>query len=148
MKVAAPEGVSEIDPRSVLPSHTRLSRPSATPGWAAIQPLRSASKASTSSCASSSRNMESEGVLPKSIPSNSLRACLCSFAKRSIPTREPWPLRIARIATSSIHHWGNRMPRRMRQSGKALRKLIRSVAAAGSAGWDDNGAERFPRTPP
>jgi hypothetical protein len=40
-------------------------------------------------------------------------------------------LRIARITISSIHHWGKRMPRRIRQSGSALRKLIRSLAAAG-----------------
>ncbi len=38
---------------------------------------------------------------------------------------------MARIATSSIHHCGKRTPRRMRQSGRALRKLIRSAAAAG-----------------
>ncbi len=38
---------------------------------------------------------------------------------------------MARMATSSIHHCGKRTPRRMRQSGRALRKLIRSVAAVG-----------------
>jgi hypothetical protein len=38
---------------------------------------------------------------------------------------------MARIATSSIHHCGKRTPRRIRQSGSALRKLIRSAAAAG-----------------
>lgn len=80
--------------------------------------------------------------------SSSLGTWRWRLAKRSIPTREPWPLRMARIATSSIHHWENRMPRRMRQSGKALRKQIRSLAAAGSAGREDNGAEQFPRTPP
>jgi len=41
------------------------------------------------------------------------------------------------------------MPRRIRQSGSALRKLIRSVAAAGVvAGWEANGQEQFPRTTP
>ena len=70
------------------------------------------------------------------------------YANLSMPTREPWPLRMARIATSSIHHWGNRMPRRMRQSGRALWKLIRSVAAAGSAGAEDNGVAQFPRSSP
>jgi len=48
-----------------------------------------------------------------------------------MPSSEPWPLRMARIATSSIHHCGKRTPRRIRQSGSALRKLIRSAAAAG-----------------
>jgi len=38
---------------------------------------------------------------------------------------------MARIATSSIHDCGQRIPRRRRQSGSALRKLIKSVAAAG-----------------
>ena len=65
-----------------------------------------------------------------------------------MPISEPWPLRMARIATSSIHHCGKRTPRRMRQSGNALRKLIRSSAAAGSAGSDGKGAVRLPRTTP
>jgi hypothetical protein len=30
----------------------------------------------------------------------------------------------------SIHHWGKRTPRLMRQSGRGLSKLIRSVAEA------------------
>ena len=38
---------------------------------------------------------------------------------------------MARIATSSVHHCGNRIQRRKRQSGIVLRKLIRSVEAAG-----------------
>ena len=63
-----------------------------------------------------------------------------------MPTSEPSLLRMAKMATISIHHCGNRMPRRMRQSGRALRKLIRSVVAAGSGGADDNGLTRFPRT--
>ena len=33
----------------------------------------------------------------------------------------------------------------MRQSGSALRKLIRSVAVAGVASWDPKAEERFPR---
>jgi len=53
------------------------------------------------------------------------------------------------MATSSIHHWGKRMPRRIRQSGNALRKLIRSLAATGVvAGSEAKGQERFPRTSP
>jgi hypothetical protein len=60
-----------------------------------------------------------------------LRRSLAARANLSMPISEPWLLRMARIATRSIHHWGKRMPRRMRQSGRALRKLIRSVAAAG-----------------
>jgi hypothetical protein len=44
---------------------------------------------------------------------------------------ETWFLRIARIATRSIHHWGKRMPRRMGDSGRSFRKLIRSFAAGG-----------------
>jgi hypothetical protein len=38
---------------------------------------------------------------------------------------------MTRIATSSIHNCGRRSPRRMRQPGSTLRKLIRSVAAVG-----------------
>ncbi|MFN9907899.1 MAG: hypothetical protein ACK56F_17510 [bacterium] len=41
------------------------------------------------------------------------------------------------------------MPRRIRQSGSALRQLIRTLAAAGVvAGWETKGHERFPRTSP
>ncbi len=43
------------------------------------------------------------------------------------------PQRIERMATKSIHYWGKRVPRRIRQSGSALRKLIRSLAVAGLA---------------
>ena len=75
-----------------------------------------------------------------------LRRSLTASAKRSMPRSEPWPLRIARIATSSIHHWGKRIPRRMRQSGSALRKLIRSDAAAGVSVVDAMREERFHRT--
>jgi hypothetical protein len=41
-----------------------------------------------------------------------------------MPTREPWPLRIERIATSSIHHWGKRMPRRIRQLPRPLLEAL------------------------
>ena len=69
--------------------------------------------------------------------------------KRSMPTSEPWPLRIERMATSSIHHWGKRIPRRIRQSGSALRKLIRSLATTSVvAGWEAKGEELFPHTEP
>jgi len=68
------------------------------------------------------------------------------LAKRSMPSSEPWPLRIARIATRSIHHCGIHTPRRMRQSGSALRKLIRSVAAAGL--WTDGAGKDQVRVPP
>jgi hypothetical protein len=65
------------------------------------------------------------------------------------PTNEPWPLRIERIAISYIHHWEKRMQRRIRQSGSALRKLTRSLAAAGAvAGWEAKGQVRFPRSTP
>ena len=68
---------------------------------------------------------------------------------RRIHTSEPCPLRIERLATSSIHHSGKRMPRRIRQSGNALRKLIRSLAAPGVvSGWEAKGQVQFPRTPP
>ncbi len=48
-----------------------------------------------------------------------------------MPISEPWPLRMARIASSSIDLCGKRPPWRMGQPGIALRKPIRSVAAAG-----------------
>jgi len=67
------------------------------------------------------------------LPDGATALCVWRWrlAKRSIPTSEPWPLMIERIATSSIHHCGKRTPRRMRQSGSALRKLIRSLVAPG-----------------
>jgi len=149
MNLAAPESVWAIEPRSVLPSQTRVSSSSVTPGWAAIQSRSRVSKPGTSSWASSSRNVESDGDLPKSVPSSSLNVWRCRLAKRSIPINEPWPLRIERIATNSIHHWGKRMPLRMRQSGSALWKMIRSLAAAVvAAGWKAKNRVRFPRTAP
>lgn len=96
--------------------------------------------------------MESDGDLPKSVPSSSLSiwrwrySCgeACGLANRSIPTSEPWLLRIARIATSSIHHCGKRIPRRFRPSGNALRKLIRSAAVNAVSSWDPKAKEQFP----
>ncbi|MCP9860581.1 hypothetical protein [Cyanobium sp. Cruz-8H5] len=55
---------------------------------------------------------------------------------------------MARIATSSIHHCEKRIPRRIRQSGNALRKLIRSLAAAGFWSGEANGQEQVLRTKP
>ena len=68
------------------------------------------------------------GDLPKSVPSSSFNVWRWRLAKRSIPTTKPWPLRIERMATSSNHHWGKRIRRRIRQSGNALRKLICPVS--------------------
>jgi hypothetical protein len=49
------------------------------------------------------------------------------------------------MATSSIHHWVKRIPRRMRQSGSALRKLIKSLAETGEvAGSEANAQEQLP----
>ena len=70
------------------------------------------------------------------------------FRSRSMPISEPWPLRMARIATRSIHHCGKRTPRRMRQSGNALRKLIRSVAAPGFWRVEGKAARRDPARKP
>lgn len=107
------------------------------------------SKPGTSNCARSKRKVESDGDLPKSVPRISLSVWRWRLGNRSIPTSEPWPLRIDRIAMSSIHHCGNRMPRRIRQSGSALRKLIRSLASAGViAGSEAKGQSRFPRMKP
>jgi hypothetical protein len=107
------------------------------------------SKPGTSNCARSKRKVESDGDLPKSVPSSSLSVWRWSLANRSIPTSEPWPLRIDRIAMSSIHHCGNRMRRRIRQSGSALRKLIRSLTSVGViAGSEATGQSWFPRTKP
>jgi hypothetical protein len=86
------------------------------------------SKGSTSSWANDRGNGESDGGLAMWVPNSSLSALRCRLAKRSMPRSKPWPLRMARIATNSIHHCGNRTPRRLRQSGNALRKGIRSVA--------------------
>jgi hypothetical protein len=53
------------------------------------------------------------------------------------------------LPTSSIRHRGKRMPRRIRQSGSTLRKLIRSLAAAGvAAGWQAKGQDWLPLRPP
>lgn len=62
-----------------------------------------------------------------------------AFGKMLHPISEPWPLWIERIATSSIHRCGKRIPRRIRQSGNALSKLIRSDAAAGFWSGEANG---------
>ena len=43
------------------------------------------------------------------------------------------------MATSSIHHWGRRMPRRIRQLGSAVKKPMRSLPTTGVvAGWEAN----------
>jgi hypothetical protein len=81
MNVAAPEAFSAMEPRSVLPSHTRVSSSSATPGWAAIRSRSRVSNPVTSSWARSSRNVESDGDLPKSLPSSSLSGWRCLLAK-------------------------------------------------------------------
>ena len=57
------------------------SNSSATPGWAAIQSRSRVSNPVTSSWASSSRNVESDGDLPKSVPSSSLSGWRCLLAK-------------------------------------------------------------------
>jgi len=53
------------------------------------------------------------------------------FQSALIHNSEPWLFRNARIATNSIYHCRKRTSQRVRQSGNALRKLIRSAAAAG-----------------
>jgi len=78
-----------------LLGHTRL---------AAIQLRSRLSKPRTSIWTNSSRNVESDGSWAKSVAWSWLRICRWCLANRSIPTREPLPLRIERIATSSIHH--------------------------------------------
>ena len=113
-----------------------------TPCWAAIHCCSRASKPSTSSYANSKRNVESDGGLAMWVPSSSLSVLRWRFAKRTIPSSEPWLLSMARIANSSIHHCGRRIPRLTQQSGNALRKLIGSVAAAGFPSGD---AKRFGR---
>jgi len=56
---------------------------------------------------------------------------------------------LLKSVSSSIYQCGKRMPRRIRQSGSALRNLIRSPAAAGLvAGSEANAQVRFPRTRP
>ncbi len=142
--LAAPESVWAIEPRSVLPSHTRVSSSSATPGWAAIQSRSRISKPGTSSWASSRRNVESDGDLPKSVlrSSWSVWRCRYCFAEAcGLPNRS--------IATSSIHHYGKRMPRRIRQSGSALRKTDQITCSSRRGGaLGGQGSERFPRTAP
>jgi hypothetical protein len=63
MKRSAPVAFSAIEPRRVLPSHTRVSTTSGTPGCAAIHCCNRDSKPSTSSWLSSQRKVESEGDL-------------------------------------------------------------------------------------
>ena len=117
--------------------HIRLGRPPV-----AQQGL----KPGTSSCASSSQRVESDGDLPKSVSSSSLSVWSRRLANPVIPTSEPWALKIARTATISIHNCEKRMPRRIRQSEIALRERSRSLAVAGFAsGSEDNGQEHFPR---
>jgi hypothetical protein len=120
-----------------------VSSSSTTPGWAAIQSRRSVSNPSTTSWASSSRNVESDGDLPQLVPSSPFSIWRWRLANRSIPTGEPWPHRIDRIATSSIHHWGKRINRRSRQSGSALRKQVACSDRRGS-GQGGQGASAVP----
>ena len=108
---SAPEAFSAIEPRSVLPSQTRVSTTSGTPGCAAIHCCNRDSKPSTSSWLSSQRKVESDGDLAMWVPSSALRVLRCRLANRSIPSKQPWPLRIARIASSNIHQCGKRIPR-------------------------------------
>ncbi len=79
---------------------------------------------------------------------HSLSVLRCLLAKRSIPNSDPWLLRIQRIATSRIYHLGKRIPRRLQHYGSALRKLIRSLAAAGVSSGDANGEKLFPLRKP
>ncbi len=51
-------------------------------------------------------------------------------------------------STSSIHHCGKRTPRRMRQTGSALRKPIRSFAAEGFWSGVTNGERQDPTSKP
>jgi hypothetical protein len=53
------------------------------------------------------------------------------------------------MATSSIYQWEKRIPRRIWQSGSALRKLISSRAAAGEvASSEANGQMQLPHAAP
>ena len=72
--------------------------------------------------------------------------CYGGLAKRSMPISEPWLLRMARIATNSIHHCGNRLPHRIRQSMSSWRKLIRSLATEGIVNGEANAEEHAVHT--
>jgi len=62
------------------------------------------------------------------------------MANRSRSRRLWQPLRMPRTATSSRHQDGMRIPRQMRESGMARKKLIRSGSAA--AAWDSDNGEK------
>ena len=59
------------------------------PGWAAIQLRSRVTKPVTTSWASSSRSVESEGDWPESLPSSSLSVWRWRLANRSIPYQKP-----------------------------------------------------------
>ena len=67
------------------------------------------------------------------MPRDSVRATWCQRANRSRSCRLSHWLRIPSAATSSRYQAGMRTPRRMRASGIALRKLIRSRSVAAEA---------------
>jgi len=131
MNADPPPAVGTIEPRSVLPSHTSWSRSAAPPGiWAIVQSRIAEQMAVTSTCRKKYRKAESDGGRLSSISSSLPSTAWCRRAKRSRSRRLSQPLRIPSTATSSRYQAGIRIPRRIRVSGIALMKLIRSRSVA------------------
>jgi hypothetical protein len=107
------------------------SRSVAPPGiWATVQSRMEVHRATTSTCRKKYRKAESDGGRLSSIPNSSPSSAWWRRAKRSRSRRLSQPLRIPSTATSNRYQVGIRTHRRIRASGIALRKLIRSRSAA------------------
>lgn len=94
-------------------------------------------------CAAQARPMHSPHQ-----PSGSPRwACSRDLLEGMSAAAPRHPSGLSSLANNSIHHWGKRLPQRIRQSGNALRKPIRSPAAAGLvAGSEAKDQVRLPHS--
>jgi hypothetical protein len=97
-----------------------------------VQSRMAPQSAATSICKKKYRNAVSDGDRFSSIPRAVVRAVWCRLANRSKSRRLWQPLRMPSTATNSRYQAGMRMPRRIRVSGMARRKLIRSRSVAGA----------------
>ena len=147
MNAEPPPAVGSIEPLKVLASQISKSRSPAPQGtWAIVQLRIAAQTAATSTWRKKNRKAESEDDHCSSKPSASVRTAW-QMAKRSRSRRLWQQLRIPSTATSSRYQAGMRIPRRIRASGIALRKLIRSRSNAGRA-ISGTGGARFRRPHP
>jgi len=148
-----------MEPRRVLPSQTRVSTASVTPARRAGPPSTVAAGPQSPPHLTGPAAAETWNPMAAWRPAcPAARSASCGGVWQNAPCpsashiycrRQPSAKRsMERIATSSIHDCEKRMPRRIRQSGNALRKLIRSTASAGVSSGEANGEVLLPRTNP